>query len=215
MDAIQSVQIVDLSSALPPEEVPTVASIWYDPLTMEVHSYRMVRQDGEYADLSNTGLIKVEVTAKDTTFKYADEVPAKNYYDVRRQMVIAKPKLTLSSDKTNAVGDGQDSITVTVECKAYDGTDFRWDELSLKCLTRKDENGNDIPGIAQVSADVLKYNAAASVQQFKVRSFARGKTTVKAKYHWVEGKSPVLIDGTPSFPISYGLLDLTFTNPGF
>lgn len=209
------VSLVDLSEHLPPIEEPTVVTVVYDSLTNEVISFMEERDDGVYCGVVPIGATKVTVKKTPDVLKYSNVVYSKNYYDVKKQMVISKPEVKLTADKLSAIGNGEDIVTVKVECKDYLGSDVQWDKLKVKCITGKDVNGNDIPGIAQVSTEVLEFDKAKAEQTFKVRSFSRGKTFVKVKYFWEEGRSPKLSDGSPSFPISYGEVELSFTNPGF
>ena len=212
---MENTTIVDLSNALPPVEESNIVSVWYDELTGEVVTYSLVRPDGNYVDLSSQGLANVRLVRNNDTLRYANPVYAKNYYDTQKQMVINKPKVVLTPDKLTAVGNGEDLITITVTCKDYLNNDAKWDKLKLKSITGKDDKGNDIPGIAQVSAEVLVWDDKATSQTFKVRSFSRGKTIIKGKYYWDEATGPKLKNGSPSFPVSYGEVELTFSNPGF
>lgn len=208
------VELIDLSEHLPPVPEASSIRVLYDTSTKEVISFMEERSDGQCADLAREGCTVVLIRKTEDALKYADTVYAKNYYDEKAQMVIAKPVIVLTPSKTSAIGNGEDIVTITVNVYDYTCKPYPWEELKFKCLTGKDADGNDIPGIAQVSTEVLTYDPEKTEHTIRVRSFSRGKTRIKGKYNWKEG-SPVLSSGAPSFPISYGEVELSFTNPGF
>lgn len=214
METVTPIETIDLSSVLPPQPVADVINIVYDEVTGEVITWMEETAESSKIDLTYLGGTVVTLPYNKTITEYANPVFSKNVYDVERQKIVAKPVVVMTADKETALGDGKDMIVVSLRVLDYTGKDVPWKSLKVKCITGKDSSGNDIPGIAQPSTEILDYDASKPEQTFKVRSFSRGKVIVKCKYNWVNG-GPALANGTPSFPISYGELALSFTNPGF